>query len=197
MIDGYVWLFGFLGLIALTTVVVVIVKVRASYSAWKAEQEAKRVIVLRPQLPPPAPPETGEELGGDPQTVPVSIPPPTPVLGSAIAGSGPPLCPCGARATTPAPRVARSEGLTDFVRRAMGAPHRFRVEPADAVDAPPATCAAHAPLLAELAREQILQIELKRATAISQAEAALARWETEGWRARLASFTTTTTQGPP
>lgn len=148
-----------------------------------------------------------------------TIPPPAPVVqlpnGSAATMTsthvdGRPRCQasasCQATAVHFSPRIARSDGVVDFIRRAFGAPRRYRmVERGGGIFAAiaewfragrpmtsheiPCFCDAHIPLVRQIFLEQLSAEEHREQTAMRAREQELSYFESRGCLDRVQALT--------
>lgn len=93
---------------------------------------------------------------------------------------------CDAEAEAPGIVIVRSEDGVDFVRRAFGAPPRYRVEGRGDV---PVYCTPHGALAEQIARTELAAVERDRQVALQIVEARLAAFERVGLAEKLKELT--------
>lgn len=93
---------------------------------------------------------------------------------------------CDAEAEAPGVVIVRSEDGVDFVRRAFGAPPRYRVEGRGDVAV---YCTPHGALAEQIARAELAAVERDRQVALQNVEARLAAFERVGLAEKLKELT--------
>ena len=99
---------------------------------------------------------------------------------------GPRCACCDAEADAPGVVIVRAEDAGDFMRRAFGAPPRYRVEARGDV---PVYCTPHGALAEQIARAELAAVERDRQLALQSVEARLAAFERSGLAAKLEELT--------